>query len=95
MSASASASTLHNTLLGAGWSLVPNQCNRHRNHNRFVYRLHNPYDEFILDYSSSGKIVITVPIKCRNSSVAYQNTFSIENIATVANYIQIHLANNL
>ena len=79
--------TIHNTLIEAGWTP------KNVNSNKYVYRHKDPYDEFILEYISPKDILITVPIPFRGSSMAYQKTFSTDNMAIILNYLQIHLGN--
>ena len=84
--------TIHNILLAVGWS--PNdKKNVSTSKSKFVYRNKDPYDEFILEYISSKDILITVPIPFRGSSMAYQKSFSTDNMAIILNYLQVHLGN--
>ena len=85
--------TIHNTLLEAGWMPKSTTSTSTSNNNKFVYRNKDPYDEFSLEYISTKDIMITVPIPFHGSSLAYQKTFSTDNIAIILNYLQIHLGN--
>jgi hypothetical protein len=84
--------TIHNTLLEAGWT-TKNVSTNVSSPNKFTYRNKDPYDEFILEYTSTKDILITVPIPFRGNSLAYQKTFSTDNMAIILNYLQIHLGN--
>jgi uncharacterized protein YaiI (UPF0178 family) len=84
--------TIHNTLLAAGWSQNDKK-NVSTSKSKFVYHDKDPYDEFILEYISPKDILITVPIPFRGSSMAYQKTFSTDNMAIILNYLQVHLGN--
>jgi hypothetical protein len=61
--------------------------------NKYIYRNKDPYDEFIVEYTSSKDVLITVPIPFRGNSLAYQKTFSTDNMAVILNYLEIHLGN--
>jgi hypothetical protein len=95
--------TIHNTLLEAGWMPKSTTCSSttcssttsasNSTNNKFIYRNKDPYDEFSLEYMSTKDVMITVPIPFHGSSLAYQKTFSTDNIAIILNYLQIHLGN--
>ena len=91
--------TIHNTLIEAGWTpknvniSTSVRSNTSVSSNKYVYIHKDPYDEFILEYISPKDILITVPIPFRGSSMAYQKTFSTDNMAIILNYLQIHLGN--
>jgi len=85
--------TIHNTLIEAGWTPKNVKIGTSVSSNKYVYRHKDPYDEYILEYISPKDILITVPIPFRGSSMAYQKTFSTDNMAIILNYLQIHLGN--
>jgi hypothetical protein len=87
--------TIHNTLLDAGWmpKSTTSASSSTSTNNKFIYRNKDPYDEFSLEYISTKDVMITVPIPFHGSSLAYQKTFSTDNIAIILNYLQIHLGN--
>lgn len=62
--------------------------------NKHVYRKSKPFDEFIIEQVSPYEISVTVPIPFRESSISYKNTFRLENIDEVSDYIKLHLINN-
>jgi hypothetical protein len=91
---SAVHNSIHNTLLEAGWTLKHTGVSSPTDSpNTYVYRNKDPYDEFILEYTSPIDLLITVPIPFRGKSLAYQKTFSTDNIAVILNYLEIHLGN--
>lgn len=83
---------INNTFVESGWPLVT------KDRNRYVYRrgnITNPYNEFIIDYTSPTTLAITVPIQCQGTTLAYQNTFLLkeQGLDTILNYLQMHLVN--
>ena len=80
-------SILHNELTNNGWYVDRTNSNS----NKFIYSNENPYDEFILDYSSSHEIAVTVPIN--GSCIAYRNTFQERDMQSIQAYLNIHLSN--
>ena len=89
--------TIHNTLLEADWTLkhtsVSVSVSSPTSPTKYIYRNKDPYDEFIVEYISSKDVLITVPIPFRGNSLAYQKTFSMDNMAVILNYLEIHLGN--
>jgi len=89
--------SIHNTLLEAGWTPKHTTSGSSptslTSPTKYIYRNKDPYDEFIVEYISSKDILITVPIPFRGNSLAYQKTFSTDNMAVILNYLQIHLGN--
>ena len=80
-------SILHIELANNGWIVDKNKSNS----KKFIYSNRNPYDEFILDYSSTNEIAVTVPIN--RSSIAYRNTFQQKDIQIIQEYLNMHLDN--
>ena len=59
----------------------------------FVFQHSNPYDEFRINFLAYNKVEVTVPIPFKADTVLYKNTFDCKNMASVVDYIKIHLAN--
>ena len=61
--------------------------------NKYIYKKTNPYDEFIIEHFSPDEVSITVPIPFRDSAVYYKNTFHLENMNDMHDYIKLHVLN--
>lgn len=98
---------LHNELTSYGWisASASTSTSTGTGTNKYIYKKTNPYDEFILDYTSSI-VNITVPIPFRSDSISYKHTFPIltnkpilsnkpipSSTETILDYLKIHLAN--
>jgi hypothetical protein len=87
--------TLHNEFIKYGWNLTS------KDTNNFIYKRvesikTKPYDEFIFSFNEKfNNIDVTVPIPFRDSSLYYKNTFKLDDMTNITDYIKIHLSNYL
>jgi len=80
---------IHEQLTNNGWS----QSQKNNDTKKFIYVKTKPYDEFVINYISTKKMEITVPIPFNYDSILYKCTFNIQDVDEINEFITTHLNN--